>query len=284
MFERHEPTAVICLPEVRARSLLLLGTVSVLGAAIIVSSLWPGWSNAEEPSVAGGVFDVLVYLFVVGFLYASCSKYAEQGFPIGYLPPLSEALLLASLAVPLVGISYLGLIGLYFPLSYAFPEFVGAWVLDHPPLILWRPGIDAMATNALTVFSVVLLAPVVEEAVFRGFLLNRWMSKYGTFKGIAFSSAAFALLHVDIMGGAVFAVVLSLIYVKTRSLFGPIIVHIANNTLVVAVTLIESAVTGRGPLTIQEFRDIWWTGPIGGLVGIPWLAWFLRTKLDELSS
>ena len=63
----------------------------------------------------------------------------------------------------------------------------------------------------------------MEELVFRGFLLNRWLAKYGTRVGVGLSAGCFALLHSEILGAGVFAVILSLVYLRTHSLAGPIL-------------------------------------------------------------
>jgi uncharacterized protein len=85
-----------------------------------------------------------------------------------------------------------------------------------------------------------VIAPVAEKVVFRGFLLNKWWKKYGLRRSIAFSSVLFALMHFDILEFLIFGVVLSVLFIKTGSLYGPITVHIINNTLV----LIVSALAG----------------------------------------
>ena len=95
--------------------------------------------------------------------------------------------------------------------------------------------------------------------------------------GAVFSSLVFAIIHVDFLGALVFGLVLSLVYIKTKSLVGPIIVHMANNGLVVAMLVAEGMVMGTlEPRTLAEFQANWWFAPLGAAVGIPWLIWFAR--------
>lgn len=142
------------------------------------------------------------------------------------------------LAIPMIAIAGLGGMVLYLPLSYVYPEFVKWWVLEVPPPIWWRADNEALIANFLSIVSIVVLAPVIEEFLFRGFLLNRWLRKYGIKTAVILPSILFALIHTEIIGGFVFGVVLSLIYIKTQSIFGPIIVHLSNNAMVLFIVII----------------------------------------------
>ena len=131
-------------------------------------------------------------------------------------------------------------------------------------MIWWRPGAGALGASVINVVLTVVIAPIAEEVIFRGFLLNRWWWYHGAWRGAVFSSLVFAFLHVDFLGALVFGLVLSLVYVKTKSLIGPIIVHMANNGLVVALLLAEGVVLGSPePQTLVEFRADWWMAPLG---------------------
>jgi len=111
-------------------------------------------------------------------------------------------------------------------------------------------------------------------------LLNRWVAKFGTRVGIGLSAGCFALLHIEILGAVVFAVILSLVYLRTRSLAGPILVHMSNNALVGVLALAGGFFSGgEPPLTLPEFQSTWWLGVLGGVIGVPWVPWYYRTHL-----
>jgi membrane protease YdiL (CAAX protease family) len=82
------------------------------------------------------------------------------------------------------------------------------------------------------VFSSVIFAPLAEELVFRGFLLNLWMARWGAWPAIILSSVFFGLFHAQL---AIFAticgVVFALAYLKYDSLWPAIILHGAYNLL-----------------------------------------------------
>jgi membrane protease YdiL (CAAX protease family) len=82
------------------------------------------------------------------------------------------------------------------------------------------------------VFACVLLAPLGEELMFRGFLMNLWIPRWGVWGAAIASSVAFGLFHRQ---NALFAGVLgfafALVYLKYDSLWPGIALHAAYNFL-----------------------------------------------------
>ncbi len=78
-----------------------------------------------------------------------------------------------------------------------------------------------------------VIGPIAEEFIFRGVLLNRLIRKTSMWGGILISSMLFGALHADILGAFLFGVVASLLFIKTRNLLVPILLHIFNNLLAV---------------------------------------------------
>jgi hypothetical protein len=90
----------------------------------------------------------------------------------------------------------------------------------------------------------------------------------------------FGALHLE-LGAVVFALVLSRLYVRNRSLLAPMQVHISNNLIVFIMVLAESIATGEtATFSLAEFQAYWWTAPLGLAIGLPWLAWFYRRYLN----
>jgi hypothetical protein len=120
----------------------------------------------------------------------------------------------------------------------------------------------------------VVLAPLVEETLFRGILLNRWATKWGIKRAIAVSALTFAILHVDLIGAFVFGVCMSLLYLRTSSLWPPIIVHASYNAMVTAVMLI-----GAGRQSTPDNPDLSapspWSGTIFVVLGAPFVIAFI---------
>ena len=94
---------------------------------------------------------------------------------------------------------------------------------------------DAMTSSSyLMQFIVVgLLAPIAEEVVCRGILLNRlcsWMPKW---PAVIVGSAIFGLIHFNLFQGLyafMIGIAFSLLYLRYRNLLIPIIGHIAFNS------------------------------------------------------
>ncbi|HSI66750.1 MAG TPA: type II CAAX endopeptidase family protein [Planococcus sp. (in: firmicutes)] len=80
-------------------------------------------------------------------------------------------------------------------------------------------------------FIIAFIAPIAEEFVFRGVILNLLMTRFGVWKGIGLTSLIFGIFHINFPGAFLFAVVASLLYLKTGNLLVPILLHIANNTI-----------------------------------------------------
>jgi hypothetical protein len=86
----------------------------------------------------------------------------------------------------------------------------------------------------------ILIAPISEEILFRGFLLNKFHSKYGSKKSILITSVIFALFHMH-LGAIIPVFILGMsigwIKIKTRSLLPCIYIHIIQNSLAIILTI-----------------------------------------------
>lgn len=172
---------------------------------------------------------------------------------------------------------------IYFPLSLFLPNFV-SWWLDwswEPAVYLDTDGTISVIPNALSVLSLVVLAPVLEEILFRGFLLHRLARKWGLMWGIVASSALFGAIHPEPLGIAVFGVGMCLLYLRTQSLFVPILAHGFFNLTV--WTLEVYGVWDEGfeyyRYDLEKFQGEWWIGAIGALVTVVMIDRHLRRGL-----
>jgi len=164
----------------------------------------------------------------------------------------------------------------YVPLSYLFPRFVTDFVIaDSPALFIG----GRTAYNIFVAMIVVIVAPAVEEILFRGFLLHRWAHKWGTQRAIVVTSLLFGILHADVLGHFVFGVVMCLLYVRSGTLRLPIAAHMLNNAT--AITLAAAQLPkDRNPYSLAEFRSHWWIGAICMTLGLAVLAHLTRGSWD----
>ena len=88
-----------------------------------------------------------------------------------------------------------------------------------------------------------------------------------------FSSALFAICHVDILGAFFFGFVASIAYVRSGSLLVPIVIHSVQNCLVWFMDLGGSLALGPEYIySLSEFQSEWWIGALALVAAGPW-AW-----------
>ncbi len=137
--------------------------------------------------------------------------------------------------------------------------------------------------RGLELFTVVVVAPVVEELAFRGFLLQRWSAQWGVTQALLASSIFFGALHANLLGLSVFGLVMGLIYLRTGSLAVPIFCHVLNNGLVTGMTFL-----GSSPLVGLNLQQLglgglltphpWFQAGLLLLVSTPLLTLYIREQ------
>lgn len=86
-----------------------------------------------------------------------------------------------------------------------------------------------------SIVSIVILAPLTEELLFRGILLNFFQNRFGIKPALIISGVLFALFHFSMSQGlgnvsllaalSFFGVMLGIVYNKTSSLLAPMLLH-----------------------------------------------------------
>jgi membrane protease YdiL (CAAX protease family) len=129
--------------------------------------------------------------------------------------------------------------------------------------------LDPLVT-ALTLASAALVAPVCEEILFRGFLFQRWATRWGLRAGLLASAVVFGLLHFDLFPPAAFlaGLVGGVLYVRTRSLFAAMISHLVNNGVIALLALANEFAGGRHATTLAAGDARWLLGAGGVLLAI----------------
>lgn len=97
-------------------------------------------------------------------------------------------------------------------------------------------------------FCTVIIAPLCEELIFRGFLLKP-LRKYGDFTAVLVSAVIFALFHgnVDQLAYALISgIFLGIIAVRSNSILPSIILHSANNLIVSVISYMPKDIFGQG--------------------------------------
>ncbi len=79
-----------------------------------------------------------------------------------------------------------------------------------------------------------ILAPLVEEIFFRGFLFQGFRARYGWVPGLLLSSAIFGLAHLDpvaLIPTFILGCVLAYLYQRSNSIWPSVSLHVLVNTV-----------------------------------------------------
>ena len=226
--------------EPRAKD-AFIGVGAGCGVLLVVGGL-VGLLSAVVGIAAGGEFDP-----------ETLERYAMYGLPVQHLALLAVGLLLASrfgpsrevvawipakrwwlvpLVVPVGMISDYAVNTAYqlAPwLDLGGLDLLGSALLDSGPLGLFLVGLGA-----------VVMAPIAEEVLFRGFVFRGLKQSWGVVAAVLVSTLLFALFHADplhAVGVLVIGVWLGWLRHATGSIKTCVVAHLANNALWVAQSL-----------------------------------------------
>lgn len=219
----------------------------------------------------------VILLFLGGTVVASQLDVSQvHGRPIrkhDLLPSLYVVAVTFSASMALITLTFI-------PLSYVLPKFVTWWIgwWSEPIIYLHVNGDFPFWANLLSFISLVVLAPLLEEYLFRGYLLRRWIHKWGMWPGILLSSMAFGAIHPDTIGAAFTGIGFALLYLKTKSLWAPVLAHVVYNLLAWIWELVGIKIEGIDyyRFTLDQFQDGWWQGAIALVIAIFLIDRFLR--------
>ena len=113
--------------------------------------------------------------------------------------------------------------------------------LGIPPEVPVAEQAVALLDPVVVVVAVVILAPIAEEAFFRGVAFNAWLRERGVRFAYLASAALFAVIHASLVSLLpIFALGLALawVYRRTRSLLAPIAMHATVNAISVTLALL----------------------------------------------
>lgn len=131
-----------------------------------------------------------------------------------------------------------------------------------------------------TFLTVGITGPILEEILFRGVILEGFLSRYKPGKAIFWSALLFGLFHMNpwqTIPAFFIGLVLGYIYLKTRSLLPVIFIHIVNNSF----SYLTVYFFGEDVISYRDLFDS--VGPYLMLLGAALLilafslAWMIRT-------
>lgn len=198
------------------------------------------------------------------------------------------------LAFRLPSLQHLVLILIGLPAFLILPEAIVALARMLLPTTDYQKELNQLLEQwplAYGILAVAIGAGIGEELWCRGFLGRGLLGRYGFLGGVVLTSLLFGAMHVDpphIVGTAFMGVALHYVYITTRSLVAPMIIHALNNGI--AFVLVYLARENRG---LHEFLERLDQVPLPSrvplyaacviLLGV--VGWALyRTRTDILSS
>jgi membrane protease YdiL (CAAX protease family) len=103
-------------------------------------------------------------------------------------------------------------------------------------ILHYNPALSNPFAKPLFIIGATLLAPILEEIIFRGIILKGLLTRYTPKYAILFSSIIFGLIHgkpLQIWGAVVLGLILGFVYYKTKSIGTTILLHSFANLIVV---------------------------------------------------
>lgn len=229
------------LREVGRIVVLLAVVVGLLPFAFLSFITW-GWAGLADPNVRAllstMIFDGMLVLVVWTFATA---KAPSPAVVLG----MSAARRTHPFGTALIG--YVALFPWVFGLLWLIARTSQRLGIQPPiePIHQLLFLDHRLWVLALTVFLACVAGPVVEELFFRGILFVAVRRHASRVVAMLVSGSLFAAMHTNVMGFLpilLLGCLLADLYERTGSLFGPIMVHILHNTLLIGIGLTMKAI------------------------------------------
>jgi membrane protease YdiL (CAAX protease family) len=223
--------------------LLIGGILAGLFALLIIS----GWHDANSPAatdaalpgggsmIAQVIANTMIFLILMGGIIAGLSARAigwREVFGLRLLGPgavLARAIVLLVLALPLIAVAL--------AISQVLLAAGGIEDNSAQEIVRFLANSPTGLAKGVVIVSAVVLAPLQEEFIFRGYIYGVLRRYAGVPAGIVINAALFAGIHLhapSFAGLFVLAVCLTLAYEWTGTLLVPILVHaLFNSTSIV---------------------------------------------------
>lgn len=240
---------------------LLLGVIFTLALSLILLTLL-GLERAYVTSIAG---TLALYFFPIGWMFYHFKKY-HLSFR-EWLQP-TKFKIRETIAAAL------------------FPELLGMGILLLITVgimfVLPAGGFNELSettTNwGLYFISAVILAPICEELIFRGFIFNKMLIRFSLVKAVILSSVIFGAMHLTTgISPTLVGMVLCVIFMKYRSLLPCITIHSFHNLAVVLLKYFASLGADTATeITPAEMPLLLIMAGIFVTIGLVWLVLFFR--------
>ena len=226
------------------------------------------------------VLNLILYIFVFALLCLwTLADFKRLGIHLSYvvgpLPNNHRWLPMVGLVIVLILFSIGSYLVLFYLLSLVAPSFVQA-VLNDIGKSPTPQRTAPLLFNLLGAIVLMVVAPITEEFLFRGIILQPWATKWGIRAGLLGSSLLFGIGHANVVGLSMVGMILGVLYIKTRSLIVPIACHALNNCVAVAMDLLSNgSKTASAVNRLEQLRYSLWFGILFIVLSLPVLVRFL---------
>ena len=144
---------------------------------------------------------------------------------------------------------------------YFFSEL--GWKVPAAPQTM----VETPTSLALNLFTIAVLPALLEEMIYRGYIL-RTLRPYGNMFAVVVSSLLFSLMHGNLRQipfAFMVGLVLGLLYVSTNNIWLPIAVHFANNSISVLMEYFAFSLS-------DVYQSLFYVLVIYGLIAVGILA------------
>ena len=268
----------VTFAKLKVRYLILTFCLISIGAGIVSAAI-----NIDEKSP---MFMPVIY---IGPMVTCCllmlqkcrkSKINSKEI-VGKLPRHIQWLRLVGLMLAVMGFSIGSAIIFFSLLSHVNPDFVRKILSGNQGLKFQSS--DLFVRKFMVFLTVVIVAPITEEFLFRGIILNRWSEKWSTPTALVASSVFFGCLHAHPVGLSMFGLVMGLLYLQTKTLWIPIFCHAFNNFIVFAImSFTQPKPTVSSALSsAKELQSTWWVGAVLSAISLIFLWRFIRQNFPS---
>ncbi len=204
--------------------------VGIIGVQLLAKTGWYDIQGNQQQAIQ----QLLVHWELIGFSLTLLILFLIYSKELMNDPKLSIKLSRNSFVWILIGIILIFL-----------AQMVGS-ILDKSVFQLTTQSTNTSSTVAgvavspVALISIVLLAPLVEELVFRYAAINILIHKFNKTWSIIISSLVFSIMHFDfpfVFGYFLIGLVLAVVYVRTNRLLVSFFVHASMNLVVVILQI-----------------------------------------------
>ena len=244
-------TEAVSYPRLgQALVLALLIIVFQVTISVVIGVVIPRMGIAMPMAASVGIANVLSFGLVIWWAVF------RTGLPLGEALPF-RAVPVAVYAPMMVMVVGLGIVSSEVDNLFRF-------VVPMPPMIadIFR---DIGSAGMISLITLVVVAPVTEELLFRGTILRGFLGRYGARKAIILSALIFCFIHLNpyqFFSAFVLGLALGWIFARTGSLWPCLVGHgLYNAHGFLIAALLPVTIPGYNPeiidLAVVEFQPLW---------------------------